>query len=294
MENSSVFREITPLMSEDCFIVFDRTKKEYSYPVHVHPEFELDFIENGNGVRRIVGDSIEEIADLELCLIGNETLEHGWMSHGASLNDIHEITIQFHKDLFLGSFLNKNQFYTMSVMFKNARKGIVFSRQAVQNVKEQLYSLARSENGFDSVIKLLTVLNELSLDENARILSSDTFVNEEESNDSLKIQKVINYLQLNCNNELHLVDVANFLNMSEVSFSRFIKKHTGKNYVEYLNDLRLGIASRALITTHKTISEISFECGFNNLSNFNRMFKKRKGITPKDFRGDYSRMRKII
>jgi AraC-like DNA-binding protein len=73
-----------------------------------------------------------------------------------------------------------------------------------------------------------------------------------------------------------------------------MKKRTGKNYIEYLNDLRLGIASRYLIDTNKTIAEISFECGFNNLSNFNRIFKKRKGSTPKEFRDNYSKMRILI
>jgi AraC-like DNA-binding protein len=82
--------------------------------------------------------------------------------------------------------------------------------------------------------------------------------------------------------------------MSEVSFSRFMKKRTGKNYIEYLNDLRLGIASRYLVDTSKTIAEISYECGFNNLSNFNRIFKKRKGYTPKEFRENYSKMRILI
>ena len=90
------------------------------------------------------------------------------------------------------------------------------------------------------------------------------------------------------------MDVANYVNMSEVSFSRFMKKRTGKNYIDYLNDLRLGIASRILIDTSKTIAEISFECGYNNLSNFNRIFKKRKGLTPKEFRENYSKMRIMI
>ena len=96
---SNVFREVTPLSAEDCFIIINRTKSEFNYPVHIHPEYELNFIENGKGAQRIVGDSIEEIQDLELCLIGNENLEHAWVNHHCESNSIHEITIQFHKNL---------------------------------------------------------------------------------------------------------------------------------------------------------------------------------------------------
>jgi len=294
MQPSNVFREVTPLSEEDCFIIINRTKTEFSYPIHVHPEYELNFIENAKGAQRVVGDSIENIDDLELCLIGNESLEHGWMNGHCESKEIHEITIQFHKDLFLESFLNKRQFHSVAVMLQNAKKGVVFSRNVIESVKDRLHSLSDKESGFYSVIELLIILYELSVDENSRILCSTTFANKDESSDSRRIQKVVNYLHENYQKEIRLIDVANHVNMSEVSFSRFMKKRTGKNYIEYLNDLRLGIASRYLVDTTKTIAEISFECGFNNLSNFNRIFKKRKGVTPKEFRENYSKMRILI
>jgi len=294
MQPTNVFREVTPLSAEDCFVIINRTKTEFSYPVHVHPEYELNFIENAKGAQRIVGDSIEEIDDLELCLIGNEKLEHAWMNHRCESHEIHEITIQFHKELFLESLLNKRQFHTVAVMFENAKKGMAFSREVIIKVKEKLNSLSNKENGFYSVIELLSILHELSVDENSRILCTGTFINQDESSESRRIQKVINYLHANYQKEIRLIDVANYVNMSEVSFSRFMKKRTGKNYIEYLNDLRLGIASRHLVDTSKTIAEISYECGFNNLSNFNRIFKKRKDVTPKEFRENYSKMRVLI
>jgi len=140
----------------------------------------------------------------------------------------------------------------------------------------------------------LTILYELSNDQNSRILCSSTFNKQDDSSESRRIQKVISYLNVNYQKEIRLLDVAKYVNMSEVSFSRFMKKRTGKNYIDYLNDLRLGIASRILIDSSKTIAEISFECGYNNLSNFNRIFKKRKGFTPKEFRENYSKMRIMI
>jgi len=291
---SNVFREVTPLSEEDCFVIINRIKTEFTYPVHVHPEYELNFIENAKGAQRVVGDSMEEIGDLELCLIGNESLEHAWVNHHCNSTEIHEITIQFHKDLFLESLLNKKQFHSVAVMLENAKKGIVFSRAAIEQVKDKLDALNKHQNGFYSVLELLSILYELSIDNKARILCSSTFNKQDDSSDSRRIQKVIGYLNANYQREIHLADVAAHVNMSEVSFSRFMKKRTGKNYIEYLNDLRLGIASRHLVDTTKSVSEISYECGFNNLSNFNRIFKKRKGYTPKEFRENYSKMRVLI
>ena len=294
METVDVFREITPLSSEDCFVILNRTKTNFTYPVHIHPEYELNFIENAKGARRIVGDSIEEIDDLELCLIGNEKLEHGWIDNVCSSETIHEITIQFHHNLFLESMLNKRQFHSLSVMFENAKKGIAFSRPTIENVKDKIVALVDNSNGFCSVMDLINILHELSVDENPRILCNSTFTDNKDSSDSRRVQKVISYLQANYQKEIHLSDVANYIGMSDASFSRFMKKRTGRNFIEYFNDLRLGIATRNLVNSSKSIAEISFECGFNNLSNFNRIFKKRKGTTPKEFREDYSKMRKLI
>lgn len=294
MQTTNIFREVTLLSDEDCFVVHSRNKSEFTYPVHVHPEFELNFIENGKGAGRMIGDSIEEIDDLELCLIGNENLGHAWMNHNCKSSEIHEITIHFYKELLVGNLLKKNQFQSIATMFENAKKGIIFSRDTIEKVKPRLNSLSINENGFNSVIELITILYDLSMDQNARILCSSTFSNQDDSSESRRVQRVITYLHTNYQKEIHLKDVAAHVNMSEVSFSRFMKRRTGKNYIEYLNDLRLGIASRQLIGTSKSVSEISYECGFNNLSNFNRIFKKRKGYTPKVFRENYVKMRVLI
>lgn len=289
-----ILREITPLSSEDCFVIIDRTKTNFTYPVHIHPEYEMNFIENSKGARRIVGDSIEEIDDLELCLIGNDKLEHGWIDYNCDSNNIHEVTIQFHRELFLESLLNKKQFHSLSIMFENAKKGIVFSRPVIEKVKGRILALAQNTNGFLAVMELIMILYELSNDPNSRMLSNSTFTKDTDSTESRRVQKVISYLQSNYQNEVRLNDVAGFIGMSEAAFSRFMKKRTGRNFIEYLNDLRLGIASRQLVNTSKSIAEISYESGFNNISNFNRLFKKRKGVTPKEFRENYSKMRKLI
>ena len=93
---------------------------------------------------------------------------------------------------------------------------------------------------------------------------------------------------------MEVSDVAGLVGMCEVSFSRFFKKRTAKTFVEYLNDFRLGIATRMLINTTQSINEICEESGFNNLSNFNRIFKKKKGCTPKQFRENFSKTKILV
>jgi len=98
----------------------------------------------------------------------------------------------------------------------------------------------------------------------------------------------------NYDKEITLEGVAKLAGMTEVSFSRFIKKRTGKTFIESLNEIRLGHTSRSLIDTTNTISEIAYKCGFNNLSYFNRIFKNKNGCTPKEFRENYAGTRTFV
>lgn len=113
-----VLHEITPLGDKDLLYIADRHKKEFTYPIHSHDVFELNFVEHGAGVRRIVGDSSEVIADYDLVLITSENLEHVWMQNECKSDDIHEITIQFKFDISENSFLAKNPFNDIAEMLR--------------------------------------------------------------------------------------------------------------------------------------------------------------------------------
>lgn len=109
-QQSYIIREITPLSDKDCFYIAERYKTEFTYPIHNHAEFELNFCEKAAGVRRIVGDSAEVIGDYDLVLITGQDLEHVWEQNECNSKEIREITIQFSPDLFSKNFINKNQF----------------------------------------------------------------------------------------------------------------------------------------------------------------------------------------
>jgi AraC-like DNA-binding protein len=284
---TQLLREITPLTQGDCFTLFSRVKKDFDFPLHYHEEFELNFIQNGKGAKRVVGDHMEEIDDLELVLVG-PNLQHGWFTHKLKGQQLQEITIQFHRDLFDDKFLQRNQMSVIRKMFEKSLKGILFSKETTEAIMPRLLSLPE-KHGFDSVLELLSILHDLSTSRNIRTLSNTTFNNTETiSYNSRRINMVMEYLNKNFHKDVSLGEVAKLIAMSEVAFSRFFKLRTGKTFVDTLNEVRLGHASRMLIDTTQSINEIAYRCGFNNMSNFNRIFKKKKNCTPKEFRLAYN------
>lgn len=295
MENiDNIIREITPLSERDCFYVVDRRKSEFTYPIHYHEEYELNFVEHAAGVRRIVGDSAEVIGDYDLVLITGKNLEHAWEQHQCTSKDIREITVQFAPDLIPPNFRNKNQFTSIAHMLNRAQCGLSFPLQAVMKVYNQLEMLATEEQGFYAVQDFMSILYELSLFENARVLSTTSFAKIESVSDSRRVQKVQAYINEHFREEIRLVTLAEMVGMTPVSFSRFFRLRTGKTLSEYIIDIRLGAASRLLVDSTRTIAEICYDCGFNNLSNFNRMFKRKKGCAPKEFRENYHKKKIII
>ena len=289
---NTIYREITPLTQNDCFTIFHRIKEEFDFPLHYHEEFELNFIANGAGTKRVVGDHVEVIDDLELVLVGSN-LPHAWFTHQCKSKEIFEITIQFHRDLFDEKFLQRNQLSFIRNLLERASKGISFSREIKEAFRPRLEQLTQ-KTGFASVLELISILHDLSISRNMRTLSNSSFTSEQFTYHSRRIEKAFEFMQANYHKEVSLADVAGVVNMPEVSFSRFIKKRTGKTFIESLNEIRLGHASRMLIATTQTIAEVSYKCGFNNLSYFNRIFRKKNGCTPKEFRQNYSDSRVFI
>ncbi len=289
-----IIHEITPLSDKDCFYIAERYKTEFTYPIHSHQEFELNFTEKASGVRRIVGDSVEVIGEYDLVLITGRDLEHVWEQHECHSKQIREITIQFSSDLFFKSFINKNQFDSIRKMLEQAQKGLCFPMSAILRIYPTLDTLASEKEGFYAVIKFLTILYELSLCDDARTLSSSSFAKIGVHSDSRRVQKVQDYINDHYKEEIRLSKLADLAGMTPVSFSRFFKLRTGKNLSDYIIDIRLGYAARLLVDSTQSVAEICYECGFNNLSNFNRIFKKKKECAPKDFRENYRKKKKLI
>lgn len=275
-------KEITPLTANDCFTIFSRRKAAFTFPFHYHEEFELNFISNGKGAQRIIGDHKGEIDEIELVLVGSN-LPHVWKTHRCRSKDIREVTIQFHKDLFDEKFLRRNQLHQIKILLEESKQGILFSKSTALHVSKRMKALTRKQ-GFDSVLELMSILHDLSVARNISILSESIIRRHNYTFNNKRIEIIIDFLHQNFDRQITLNEAAGLANMSEASFSRFFKQNTGVSFIEYLIEIRLGYASRLLIDSTRPISDVAYHCGFNNLSNFNRAFKRIKNSTPKRFR----------
>ena len=291
---AKVFTEITRLSEKDCFYIVERHKTEFTYPLHQHKDYELNFIEYGKGVRRIVGDSVEEIGEYDLVLLGGEDLEHVWEQGNCRSKDIREITIQFSEDIFGAELLSKNQFLSIRRMLRKAAHGLSFPTSSIMKVYSILDSIADEQEKFVQFLKVLYVLYELSISEGARVLASSSFAHSARTQESNRVQRVKQYIHDHYAEALRLDDLAELVGMSPVAFSRFFRQRTGRTLSEYIVEIRLGFAARMLVDTSKNVSEICYECGFNNLSNFNRTFKAKRNYTPRDFRAMFKKNKVIV
>ena len=292
---NNVLREITPLTQKDCLYIVERHKSEFLYPLHSHSEYELNFIENGTGVKRVVGDSVETIGPLELTLVAGDGLEHAWEQGSCTAPDVREITIQFTPDLFNGPAMDKTLFASIHQMMERAKLGVTFSMRAIVRVYALLDTLASETEPFQQYLSFLKIIHELSRDTEARVLASSSFAHSDaDTSQSRRIRKVQQYISEHFAEDISLETLAGIAGMTPSSFSRFFHQRTGRTVTDYLIDIRLGNAARLLVDTTQNISEICYSCGFNNLSNFNRIFKSKRGYTPRDFRTLFKKTRVFV
>ena len=292
---STVLREITPLNENDFMYVADRHKQEFDYPIHIHDVLELNFVANAAGARRVVGDSSEVIDNLDLVLITSPDLEHVWEQYECKSEDIHEVTVQFRLnfDLDTSSF-RFSSYKSIYDMLIRAQRGLAFPPEAIMLVYHRLARLSSIEEGFIAVQEFFSILYELSKFDDARELASSSFAKVEVVSESKRILKVKNYIDEHYKDDLSLEQLADIVGMTPTAFSRYFKQRTAKNISEYIVDIRLGHAARLLVDTSDSVSEICWATGFNTLSNFNRLFRKRKGCSPTEFREKYQKTKVIV
>lgn len=290
---NKIITEITPLSEKDCFYLIDRLKDRFTYPVHRHEEYELNFLSNCTGSRRVVGDSVEVLGGYDLVLVG-KGIEHGWEQHQCNEDKIREITIQFSPDLFSESLLGKTQMAPIKRMLDLSSSGIAFGTEAILKVFSRLDKLTKIDTGFYRMLELFAILYDLADSHDYRALSSTSFASQRPTVDSRRVTKVQEYINEHYKEEVRLADLADLVGMTPTAFSRFFKLRTGRSISDYLIDIRLGHATRALVDSTMSVAEICYGCGFNNISNFNRIFKKKKGSSPKVFRDIYQHHKSLI
>ncbi len=280
-----IYREITPLKEPDVFVLLDSFNNGFDYPIHNHPEFELNLIAGISGTR-IVGDSTERYTNCDLVLLG-PYLYHKWDGDAAlqaSGTPYRVITIQFAMDLFAGHLFQKERFYKIRKLLQDAARGIQFQGKTFELAMQKMIGMT-DDKGFSSIIEFMQLLDLLSQSTETKFLASEGFTPQALKSDSNRIQLVYGYILKNfADHNIKISAVAALVNMSSSAFSHFFQKYTNKSFTQFLLDVRIGHACKLVLSTDETINQICYASGFNNIANFNRLFKKYRSCTPIEYR----------
>lgn len=283
-----IYREITPLKESDVFVILDSVNNGFDYPIHNHPEYELNLVINMSGTR-IVGDSTERYYDYDLVLLG-PYLYHKWDGDEelqSNAQHYRVITIQFDRDLFTSQLLQKQHFYKIRKLLDDSSRGIKFHGKTFEEASKKMVELSK-ESGFASVMEFLSLLDLLSKSSETTYLASEGFNIQALKSDSKRIQLAYRYILKNfTDHTIKIGDIARMVNMSDSAFSHFFRKYNNKSFTQFLIDMRIGYACKLLLDTDETVNQVCFNSGFNNITNFNRLFKKYRDCTPLEYRRRY-------
>ena len=257
---------------------------------HYHPEIELTFIERGWGTR-FVGDNIEEFNSGDLILLGSN-LPHVWRSDNSFYQNNPEKfvvahVIQFIPEILNDSFIKLPEMQSVFKLLEQAQMGIKIEGDFKYEVKAKILEMSNLK-GARRISLLIDILEMIVHHENKHTLSSTNFMQNYHGYDTEKINKVYEYVLSNFQEEITLKKMADLAHLSETHFCRFFKSRTRKSLIEFVNEVRISHACRLLIEQEKSVNEIAFESGYNNIANFNRQFKQIKKITPLSFKKLYN------
>ena len=284
---SLIFEKIS-FTPQSSLVVRWNQYQNLTYPLHFHDEYELIYIYKSYGTRYI-GDSVDKFQEGDLFLVGNK-LPHCWQNDEIFYKNLptHQakaVIIQFGKDFFSEVF-QYPEFSPIQAMLKNSRRGIAFGKSAAAQNKSAILKLIES-TGFERIMEFIQLLNRLANVKDYRLLASIGF-NKGEDESLYRITDTLKFISDNYDRQLKLDEISAQFSMSPSAFCNYFKRKTGKTLVNYINEFRVAQSCKLLTSTDKNISEIAFECGFNNISNFNRTFKSIIGKSPRDYKNLWS------
>lgn len=275
----AVFETIEPKKQQQSFLAYHLKLKQFHFKWHYHPEHELTLILKGKG-KRLVGDSYQSFSSGDLVLLGSN-LPHTWESDLTMKSSCEAIVIQFSTD-FINSFTQHQECKSIDELVIKSASGLSFNKIGVDLLFNRIQQLP-SRKGADRITELLSILNDLS-HRKSKPLSSIYFQPLLGTRHEKRINKVCQFIQKNSNEHLSLKKVAALIDLSESAFCKFFKRLTGKTYSDYVNEVRIGKACELILNTDKTIAEVAYASGFESLTYFNRVFLRKKGLRPRQYR----------
>ena len=264
----------------------------FTFPWHFHPEYELVYVIKSFG-KRFVGDHIDDFSDGDLVLLGSN-LPHFWKNddvffQGDPQYKVNAIVIHFPADFFKQQIENYPEFLKIKELLQRSARGIRFHEPIAKSVGKKLEKLLKSK-GLERTLDFVKILDKLARTKDYKILSSGNYNAQLQNLSSSRIDKVLHIINSNYREDLKLETVANHAGMNKTAFCRFFKEKTGKSFSEFLIEMRIGYACKLLIEDQLSVSQICFESGFNNLSNFNRQFKKQTLFTPVHYKNQFHKV----
>ncbi len=262
-----------------CFVALQGVGSQW----HRHPEVEITLIRSGSGIR-VVGDKSSLIPTSESLVILGRGLPHYWKFKDTSSG----ICVQFN-DLRLLRLLAEQPRIEVRGFINRASFGLEFGAKvrgdAVELMRE-LSAVSKGRSRLGNFGLFLQLIGQLSnTDPNsARQISSIRFDGAFNEDKYCEMQKAVDWIMSNYQSEIRLADVLDLVQMSKTSFSRHFAKFTGLSFSKFVNATRISNACLLLHSTERSITEIAAESGFSNLSNFNRLFRQSKRISPSQYK----------
>ncbi len=283
------YQKLVP-QPENSVIFIDEEIPHFSVPWHFHPEIEILLVVKSTGTL-YAGDGINRFAEGEISIVG-ENIPHWWKSDPVYLEkkgalNTKALIIQFNKEIFDTNFINLPEMASIKSLFDRSQRGIQFLGKTREDLGKQVKKMFKLE-GINRVTELILLLNRIATSTEYRYHSSVAYSQMANSYDFYRFNKVQEYIIRNFNQAIKLEEVAQTVSMSPTAFCRYFKKHTGKTFVEFVTEFKIGQACKFLSEEKMTVSRACFESGFNNLSHFNEQFKKIVHLTPTEYKAAYS------
>lgn len=258
----------------------------FTFPWHFHSEFEIVYVLKSSG-KRFVADSVEPFGEGDITLLGSN-LPHFWKNELNLEKDswVNAIVVQFHKDFFRDEINAYPEFHAIRELLKRASRGISFDKSAAEKAGKMLKRLLRLK-GLERMLYFIKIMDTLAHIDRYRLLASQGAQESEYKELNSRLDKVMHFINTNYQRKISQEEIASRIGMNTSAFCRYFKDKTGKGFIFFVNEMRIGYACKLLIENHLSISQICYECGFNNLSNFNRLFKRLTGFTPGEYQQQF-------
>lgn len=254
---------------------------------HFHPELELVYVNKGRGKRHI-GNHLSYFNNSQLLLIGSN-LPHNGFTDRLTTNGSQTL-VQFRDDFMGKEFFEVPEMRPVKDLLDRSKKGVLFGIPTKQKLGKKIQKLTEKK-GFQQILFFLEILHQLAKTDDYSLLNVDGYAFETEPQDSSKIDSIYKHINDNFKNHISLDEIADVASMTVPAFCRYFKKVTGKTFTKLVNEYRVVHATKLLYESQMSITDIAYECGFNNFSHFNKLFKENTGKNASKYR---SEMKKFI